>query len=90
MCVEVYNLDSKTIAGNVVELAELLKVPVEDMRKFPASGYESGITVNSCLCQIDIFKACENAGFDAKYDRDFNIEVTKKEAKKYECSNLLQ
>jgi len=68
-----------------------LKITLQNENQlFPASGYESGISVNSCLCQIDIFKACKNAGFDAKYDRDFNIEVTKKEAKKYACSNLLQ
>jgi len=77
MCVEVYNLESK-IASSVVELAELLEVPLKDMQNYPASGYESGISVNACLCQLDVFKACEEAGFDAKYDEDFNIEISKK------------
>ena len=34
----------------------------------------------------------QEAGFDAKYDEDFNIEISKKkkDTKKYECLNLLQ
>mgnify|MGYP003351077500 FL=1 len=31
-----------------------------------------------CLCGLDVFGACDGAGFEAKYNKVYDIEIKKK------------
>jgi hypothetical protein len=76
MCTEVCNLDTGKRAETVGDLAEMLSVSVEELSKFALDGY-SVMGEEYCLCPLDIFCACSDAGYEAKYNEVFDIEIKK-------------
>ena len=75
MCVRVYNKDTKQNTDSPHEFADMLGIPVSDL---PVDNAYNRLIPDACLCQVDIEKACELAGYDYSETEDFDIEISKK------------
>lgn len=75
MCVQVYNKDTKKFAGTPYQLAEMLDMPTSYL---PVDNAYNQLIPESCLCQVDVKKACALAGFNYEEDRDLEPVIFKK------------
>ena len=78
MCVEVHNSETNKTACTVKELAEMLNVTTDLLIECRHIQYESGVLVDGCLCQLDVFEACDRAGYEAKHNKVYDIEIWKR------------
>jgi len=70
MCVEVYNLDTKEVADSVKQFTEM--IGLDDFTDLPIAEPYNMIFEGGCLCQVNIEKACKEAGFSVKLNQDFD------------------
>ena len=75
MCVRVFNKDTKESAGTPYELAYMLQVPTNSL---PVDNNYGQLIPESCLCQVDVEKACKMAGFNYEENADFEPVISKK------------
>lgn len=75
MCVEVHNLDTNETAGTVRELATMLNVDVDLLNE---CRYGTALLeLDACLCQLDVFEACDKAGVHSAHNDVYDIEISK-------------
>jgi len=77
MCIRVYNTDTKESTDNPRELAEMLGLAVKQL---PVDNNYGQLIPESCLCQVDVKKACELAGYNYTENQDFEPVISKKTA----------
>jgi hypothetical protein len=77
MCVRVYNSDTRDSTDNPRELAEMLGLSVKQL---PVDNNYGQLIPESCLCQVDVKKACELAGYHYTENQDFEPVISKKTA----------
>ena len=77
MCVEIRNLDTKKVACTIEELASMIEVDLDFLNNHLLHGY-SEVNPDYCLCGLDIFGACDEAGFVAEFNKVYDIEIKKK------------
>jgi hypothetical protein len=75
MCVRVYNTDSRESTDNPREFAEMLGISVKEL---PVDNNCGQLIPDSCLCQVDIKKACDIAGYHYNENDDFEPVISKK------------
>lgn len=78
MCVEVHNLETNETACTPRELSSMIEVDLYFLDKYALKehGY-SELHPDHCLCGLDIFSACNDAGFMAEFNKSFDIEIKK-------------
>ena len=77
MCVRVYNKDTKQDTDSPYTFADMLGISVNQL---PIDNAYNKLIPDSCLCQVDIEKACELFGYSYIEDEDFSITISKKSA----------
>jgi hypothetical protein len=75
MCVRVYNKDTDTYAGTPHTFADMLNIPVNAL---PVDNNYNQLIPESCLCQVDIEKACKLSGYNYTENEDFEPVISKK------------
>lgn len=75
MCVRVYNNDTRETASHPIAFAGMINVPVNEL---PVDNNYKQLIPESCLCQVDIQKACELAGYNYSENSDFEPVISKK------------
>lgn len=75
MCVRVYNTDTKENTDNPREFAEMLGISVKQL---PVDNNYGQLIPDSCLCQVDIKKACDISGYNYIENADYEAEISKK------------
>jgi hypothetical protein len=75
MCLQVYNKDTKAFAGTPYQLADMLDMPTNAL---PVDNNYGQLLPESCLCQVDVRKACALAGFNYEENQDFEPIISKK------------
>jgi hypothetical protein len=75
MCVQVYNKDTNTYAGTPHAFADMLNIPVNAL---PVDNNYNQLIPESCLCQVDIEKACKLSGYNYSETADFEPVISKK------------
>jgi hypothetical protein len=75
MCVRVFNKDTKEYAGTPHEFAYMLAVPTNSL---PVDNNYGQLIPESCLCQVDIAKACKLAGYHYEETEDFEPVISRK------------
>lgn len=75
MCVRVYNKNTKEETDSPIGFADMLGVSVKNL---PVDNAYGQLIPESCLCQVNIEKACKLYGYDYTEDEDFSITIAKK------------
>jgi hypothetical protein len=75
MCVRVYNKNTKEETDSPIGFADMLGVSVKNL---PVDNAYGQLIPESCLCQVNIEKACKLYGYDYIEDEDFSIAIAKK------------
>lgn len=75
MCVRVYNKDTKQDTDSPYAFADMLGISVNQL---PIDNAYNKLIPDSCLCQVDIEKACEMFGYNYNETEDFDISISKK------------
>jgi hypothetical protein len=75
MCVRVYNKDTKEDTDTPTGFADMLGISAKDL---PVDNALGQLIPESCLCQVNIEKACKLYGYDYIEDEDFSIAIAKK------------
>jgi len=75
MCTRVFNKDTNEFAGTPHELAYMLQVPTNAL---PVDNNYNQLIPESCLCQVNVEKACAIAGFRYEENADFEPVISKK------------
>lgn len=75
MCVRVYNKNTKEETDSPIGFADMLGVSAKDL---PVDNAYGQLIPESCLCQVNIEKACKLYGYDYTEDEDFSIAIAKK------------
>lgn len=75
MCVRVLNNDTKQSTDSPIGLAEMLNI---DILQLPVDNAYNQLIPQSCLCQVDIEKACKLAGYSCSTNDDYDFEISKK------------
>ena len=75
MCVRVYNKDTKEDTDTPTGFADMLGISAKDL---PVDNALGQLIPESCLCQVDIEKACKLHGYNYNENDDFDIAIWKK------------
>jgi hypothetical protein len=79
MCVRVYNKDTSQNTDSPYTFADMLGISVNQL---PIDNAYNKLIPDSCLCQVDIEKACEMFGYNYSENQDFDILISKKNVEK--------
>lgn len=75
MCVRILNKDTNEETDSTVEFADMLGVGTNEL---PVENMYNQLIPESCLCQVDIKKACQMFGFNYSENEDFEAIISKK------------
>lgn len=75
MCVRVYNKDTKEETASPTGFADMLGVSAKDL---PVDNALGQLIPESCLCQVNIEKACKLHGYSYIENDNFDIVISKK------------
>lgn len=79
MCVRIFNTDTKEETDSPIGFADMLGVTTTAL---PVDNAYGQLIPSSCLCQVDIKKACDMFGYNYNENEDFSVVVSKKTAEK--------
>ena len=75
MCVRILNADTREETSSPSGFADMLGVATNAL---PVDNAYGQLIPQSCLCQVDIKKACDMFGFNYSENEDFDAVIAKK------------